>query len=491
MKLTFHGNSNVGKQRVINEDSFLILCDSENNWREVDTLEVDITNSKGVVFAVADGMGGSNAGEVASALAVRIVKDRFISTNSVPNSIGEIEKLLESIVYEGHDRINKEVIRDKNLEGMGTTIVLGWIFKNSLYLVWSGDSRCYIYNKNIDTELLPFTDDHSLVWERVKSKELSPEEARLNEYSNVILQSLGGSSQKPEPEFRWKKLKKNDRILFCSDGLNSMLSNLGLQQILDFNPSPKETCESLINAANNAGGRDNITAIIVDIIEESVPGTESSEFSDTKSNKPARKWKRNKIWFFLTLAILVFIAVFSILFTKRTTKSHLTLKEEINESTSEKVSGVTDDYTAAGVIDSIESKISSSVLAQNKTSNKKSQKEVNQQTISKSPEPDSNFLINQLEKSLQRINDLRKRVDVCYPPPKGMATVKYYEEYRQSLDSINNTLDQQYDLITKIADVMLTKIGKISDYNLGINKYSEIDDTLSELEDKMKKIEPN
>lgn len=492
MRLAFHGKTDVGKHRVLNEDSFLILCDIDNGWKEVNTLEVDITNSKGIVFAVADGMGGSNAGEVASALAVKIIKERFTSTVSLPVSIGEIQKLLVSIAFEGHDRITKEVGRDKNLEGMGTTLVLGWVFKSNLYIVWCGDSRCYIYNKGNDTELSPFTDDHSLVWERVRNRELSPEEARLNEYSNIILQSLGGSSQKPDPEFRWIKLKKNDRILFCSDGLNSMLSNVGLQQILDFSPSSKETCESLIIAANNAGGRDNITSIVADIIEESLPGIESGELTETDTKHPVKQKNRKRI-FFVVLLALILVAVIGVLFTKGIFKSLFQTKSEIQEE----IITNSDGYNAVSMIDSLKRSIAIPILPTEESQDKKIQEEVNHQSGGKSPEYDSKLLTGKLDTALQRINALRQNITLCRPNSEGgIWTQEFYVLHKPDRDYISKALDIQDNIIMQIAEVrhfqnaevIPPKITKITDPVLASKKYPEIDSTLSELEDRMNRL---
>jgi len=267
MKLSVFGDTIVGKQRDHNEDSFVILNDVNNLWQEVNDRQITFSGSRGLIFAVADGMGGTNAGEVASAIALSTVRQEIVS---IPQNIGspdQVRKIFGSIIQTVNSSIIREAKKNTETQGMGTTIVLGWIFNNTLFVTWIGDSRCYHYNKNTYNELIPFSDDHSLVWSRVKSGEITPEEARLSSESNLLLQSLGDSFQEPRPDFKWINLSDKDRILLCSDGLNSMLSAIGIQQILDFSDSTKETCQSLINAANNAGGHDNITAILIDILE--------------------------------------------------------------------------------------------------------------------------------------------------------------------------------------------------------------------------------
>ena len=222
MKIRFYGHSDVGANRDNNEDSFLILSHVENSWVEINEGYIDISDSQGAVFVVADGMGGANAGEVASGLAIQTIKEELLKLKTLPVELGEISRLMTSFAMAGHRRIIKEANKDRAREGMGTTIVLGWILKDCLYVVWSGDSRCYIHKKTKGIGLLPYTDDHSLVWVQVKNHEITPEEARLSDESNLILQSLGGSIKKPEPEFKWTRLENKDRILFCSDGVNSM-----------------------------------------------------------------------------------------------------------------------------------------------------------------------------------------------------------------------------------------------------------------------------
>ncbi|MRS05033.1 serine/threonine-protein phosphatase, partial [bacterium] len=314
MRLSIYGTTDVGRQREHNEDSLLIIYSDGNGWVEATNLETNLTDKSGVVCVVADGMGGANAGEVASEIAITTVRETIGKLISVPSVPQEVEKMLASIIQDGHNRIIKASKRSGSLIGMGTTIVIACFFGDNIYVSWSGDSRCYIYNKENSIELLPFTDDHSLVWERVKSKEISPEEARLSDDSNLILQSLGGASQKPDPEFRWAKLNKNDRILLCSDGLNSMLSNIGIQQILDYNSTPGETCESLIQAANNAGGRDNITAIIVDVSEnEKAPVVTVVKETPSAIIVPIKPRKR-RLYFFSVLFVLILIITASIFY---------------------------------------------------------------------------------------------------------------------------------------------------------------------------------
>ena len=267
MKISVFGDTIVGKQRDHNEDSFIILSDINGQWQEINDQQINISQSRGLIFSIADGMGGTKAGEVASSIALSTVREKIAAFPSKIKNPDQVHKIFNPIISAINSNIINETKKNKETKGMGTTIVLGWIFKSTLYVTWIGDSRCYHYNKSKHDQLNPFSEDHSLVWSLVKSGEITPEEARLSNESNLILQSLGDTHQDPKPDFKWISLSTGDRILLCSDGLNSMLSAVGIQQILDFSESTKETCQGLINAANNAGGHDNITVIIVDINE--------------------------------------------------------------------------------------------------------------------------------------------------------------------------------------------------------------------------------
>ncbi len=307
MKISVFGDTIVGKQRDHNEDSLLIQYDNNKQWSEINDQQIEISDSRGLIFAVADGMGGTNAGEVASAVAINTLKEKIKTIPEAIKSPDQIHRILKSIILTIHHNIVKEAKRSKENKGMGTTIVIGWILNNILYIIWIGDSRCYHYNKTKHNQLTPFSDDHSLVWSRVKSGEITDEEARLSSESNLLLQSLGDTFHDPHPDFKWIELSDNDRVLLCSDGLNSMLSTLGIQQILDFSNSTKETCQSLINSANNAGGHDNITAILIDIISKSLtfgPAIKKRSFY--------KRWLLGLIAF-LILAVIVTLLYLSVL----------------------------------------------------------------------------------------------------------------------------------------------------------------------------------
>jgi protein phosphatase len=481
MKLSFFGNTSVGRQRDHNEDSYLIFCNIDNNWVEVNNLEVNTQKSNGLVFVIADGMGGANAGEVASEIAINAVKERISKINFIPKDITEIQKILYSIVLEGHNKILRASHHNKVMQGMGTTIVIGYILKDNLCVGWCGDSRCYVYNKNFDKELVPFTDDHSLVWDRVKNKEITPEEARLSEDSNLILQSLGGTLQRPEPGFKWIKLKNNDRILFCSDGLNSMLSSIGIQQILDFNSTTQETCASLIQSANNAGGRDNVTSIVIDVLDT---GEEKIE-SDINQNKT--QVKKRKPYLLVVILILMLIIAAGIYFRQEITNvfharsvrdsslashySELTNPNELNKHNSslnlKQDTGIYDK-------DSIfynDKKVKNSNLVSNEKI-----------------KIDSSYIEMHMREALIKILSIKKSISMI-KPGGAIYNSNFYDKNKANLDSIQANISLQEELIKTVVILSADNyLVKVTNYVKASEIHKNIMKTLSELEKRTNEI---
>jgi protein phosphatase len=210
-------------------------------------------------------MGGTNAGEVASHLAQESVQKAFQQLASIPDSSSKREKFLRQCILNAHEQIVEHQHKHLETAGMGTTLVIAWVIGESLHTAWSGDSRCYVYAGT--SPLKPFTDDHSMVWELVKKGSLTPEEARTHPESNLILQSLGSPDNPPKPSIRSEKLRAGNRVLVCSDGLNGMLPDQRIEQLLSEGNGTAETCADLVKQANMAGGEDNITCLLLDVLE--------------------------------------------------------------------------------------------------------------------------------------------------------------------------------------------------------------------------------
>ena len=245
------GATDVGMKRRLNEDVFLI------------------DDALGV-YLVADGMGGHAAGEVASRLAaeeiIRTLNGRSPSDHETWPEHWNMARsatanLLVDAVLAGHDRVTRAVSRDMNLKGMGTTVVVAVhpAEADRLVVCHVGDSRAYRYRSG-RIELL--TDDHSWVHEQVAAGFLTEEAARSHPLKNVVTQALGGSSE-PKVDILETEIADGDLYLLCSDGLNSMLTDEEIAELLARGGSLDELTRGLIVAANERGGNDNVSVVIL------------------------------------------------------------------------------------------------------------------------------------------------------------------------------------------------------------------------------------
>ncbi|MCF8231904.1 MAG: protein phosphatase 2C domain-containing protein [Bacteroidales bacterium] len=264
-KLSIFGTTDVGQLRDHNEDNFVIAKDLTKKLWSYKRDEIVEISERGTVLVVADGMGGTNAGEVASDIAQQSVRQAFDQMEEMPAKDEALKSFLKKTIINAHEQIVSHQHTNLETVGMGTTLVIVWITPQKMYVGWSGDSRCYIY-RGEDT-LLPFTDDHSLVWDLVKNGKLTPEEARHHPESNVITQSLGEVSRPPEPAVKTAHYYKGDKILVCSDGLNGMLSDDQMRYYLAEDKPVADITRDLTNAANQAGGTDNITVLMASVVE--------------------------------------------------------------------------------------------------------------------------------------------------------------------------------------------------------------------------------
>ena len=230
------GRTDVGRQRTANEDSLAI---------------------RPPMFAVADGMGGAKAGEVASALAVEAVKNAGDSDEPV-------EEQLAAIVRSANRRIYDLAVADESRRGMGTTLTLVKVHDGEISIAHVGDSRAY---RMRDSELSQVTRDHSLVAELERSGQITAEAAEHHPQRSIITRALG-----PEPDVEVDTYtlsgRDGDLFLICSDGLTSMISDDEVTSILRSAASLDEAAEALVLAANQSGGKDNITVILFRLGED-------------------------------------------------------------------------------------------------------------------------------------------------------------------------------------------------------------------------------
>ena len=306
MKFRLFGITDVGRARDHNEDNFVICKDlSEDAWT-FDRNEILELSDKGTILVVADGMGGTNAGEIASDLAQNSIREQFEQLDEIPDKDDAIIQLLNSFILNAHKQIVQYQQENLDTAGMGTTLVITWILNDTLYTSWSGDSRCYVFNPH--SALYPLTEDHSHVWEMVKSNHLTPEQARTHPESNLITQNLGDPNQKPNPEGKIRKLNPGERVLVCSDGLNGMISDAAIHYILVDEKSTAAACKKLVEEAKQAGGHDNITVLLLDV----EPGEESmaapAALHSTKGEGPESNQQKSS-HFTSLLGVLLILAV--------------------------------------------------------------------------------------------------------------------------------------------------------------------------------------
>jgi len=240
--MIYYAHSDIGKAREKNQDSFYIP-------KENDTLKI---------FALADGMGGYKGGEVASKLAIISAKN-YLETNfeKIEHTKEAILELIKSSMEYANMVVYEKSKEDENLAGMGTTLELCLIYNNRAYIGHVGDSRVYRIRKNIIRKL---TMDHSYVEKLVKDGKITKEEAVYHPKKNMLTKALGCGAF-VEPDVMVKGFLKDDVIILSSDGLTNMVSNEEIfdEIVADIEKAPI----NLIAKANEMGGYDNITIVVV------------------------------------------------------------------------------------------------------------------------------------------------------------------------------------------------------------------------------------
>lgn len=234
--------TDVGKAREMNQDYYSIPS-SESDLQ---------------LYILADGMGGYNGGEIASRLAAETTKN-YIQNNfkKIEHDKEAILKLVKDAMEYANMVVYEESKKDENLQGMGTTLDVCFIYNSKIYIGHLGDSRIYLIKKDIARKI---TKDHSYVQQLVEDKKITREEAEHHPKKNMLLKALGCTSY-VEPDIRARNLEKDDILLMCSDGLTNMVEESKIYEVVRENK--EKAPEILVNLANNAGGYDNITVITI------------------------------------------------------------------------------------------------------------------------------------------------------------------------------------------------------------------------------------
>lgn len=249
------GLSDVGKKRKHNEDAF----------------SSDVSER---LFIVADGMGGHAAGEVASKITVETIGEFIAATRQKEEATWPFKynheldfnsNRLAVAIEKANERVMAAVAAQPWLKGMGTTVVAGLLNEKILSLAHVGDSRAYLLR---DGQLSRLTDDHSWVHEQVAAGILTEEEAKTHPLKNVVTRALGGGPS-VSPDLQELVFSSGDRFLFCSDGLTTMVSDEEIRDAAMSIADPEGLCHTLVDMANEKGGVDNVTVVVVDITDPS------------------------------------------------------------------------------------------------------------------------------------------------------------------------------------------------------------------------------
>ena len=239
--------SDIGKLRDMNQDSYYVS---------------DLEKDDIKLFILADGMGGYKGGEIASSLAIASTRNFIINNfKNTKKDRASILRMLEEAIEYANMIVYEKSMEDEDLQDMGTTLDVCLIYNNKVFVGHVGDSRVYRIRKNIIRKL---TTDHSYVEKLVKEGTITKEEAYNHPKKNMLMKALGCNSL-VEPDVFCKGFLKDDILLMCSDGLTNMLRDNEIYNLLLNNPERPEI--ALIDNANNLGGHDNITVIIIDNID--------------------------------------------------------------------------------------------------------------------------------------------------------------------------------------------------------------------------------
>jgi PPM family protein phosphatase len=261
------GITDRGRVRQSNEDQFLIaeLTKTMRIWQaSLPEAKAQLGDERGHLFLVADGMGGHQGGEEASALAVLAIQQFTLNTLKwFFESKQEAQSVLaqfQTALRQTDARIREQAAEHQELKGMGTTVTMAYHLDTQLCVVHVGDSRAYLFR---DDELDQLTRDHTLMAEMIQRGAIQPAEVAKHRFRHVITNVVGGNDVGVMVEAHAVEVQATDRLLLCSDGLTEMLTNDAIAATLRAELEPEPACRALLTQANEAGGRDNITLVIV------------------------------------------------------------------------------------------------------------------------------------------------------------------------------------------------------------------------------------
>lgn len=297
MKVQVTAKTDIGRVRPQNEDSYLTSLP---------------------LVAVADGMGGHKAGEVASSMALEVL-DRWRGLDED----GGADRLRDAVL-EANRTVWSRGQEDKSLQGMGTTLTAAWIHGSTATLAHVGDSRAYLLRDGLLSRL---TEDHTLVRQMEAEGRIEPGEADRHPQRNILTQALGVEDD-VDVEILSFELQPGDRLLLATDGLHGQINDSRIREILTSTTDPEAACATLVEEANAAGGEDNVTVVLVDAEPESVPAAVPEETESPRPvivSKPesgipvavaARRRRRRRALVYVLGALAVVLVVAAVAFVR-------------------------------------------------------------------------------------------------------------------------------------------------------------------------------
>lgn len=327
--------------RPNNEDNYQLDDNlSDNSWGFTADAEVSL-GEKGALLVVCDGMGGMNAGEVASDIAVKTIKEWFTTDKLTDAAIAAPCKYISSAIVAADAAIKAHSKTNPDTEGMGSTIVLAWLLGQKVYVGWCGDSRCYRFNPALGLERL--SHDHSYVQELVDAGKLTEELAFDHPNNNIITRSLGDPRGAAQPDCKEFDLYNQDIILLCSDGLCGTLRDNEIAELIKQHQTSMQECrDALWDADEAAGWTDNTTIALAQIIsggKDANAATPTANSNNEISTSKAKLIAANKRLKFILSGVVFIILLCAIVATAYKYKAQITSLFDKEEQAVEQVEG--------------------------------------------------------------------------------------------------------------------------------------------------------
>ena len=327
--------------RPNNEDNYQLDDNlSDNSWGFTADAEVSL-GEKGALLVVCDGMGGMNAGEVASDIAVKTIKEWFTTDKLTDAVVAAPCKYITSAIVAADAAIKAHSKTNPDTEGMGSTIVLAWLLGQKVYVGWCGDSRCYRFNPALGLERL--SHDHSYVQELVDAGKLTEELAFDHPNNNIITRSLGDPRGAAQPDCKEFDLYNQDIILLCSDGLCGTLRDNEIAELIKQHQTSMQECrDALWDADEAAGWTDNTTIALAQIIsggKDATTANKTATASTDISTSKAQLIAANKRLKLILSGVVFIILLCAIVATAYKYKAQITSLFDKEEQAVEQVEG--------------------------------------------------------------------------------------------------------------------------------------------------------